>query len=71
MSGKSAKKLRRVVKKFNMEVFKDFVVEISVMPFWTRLWFCLKMAFLRHELQKGLKPEFETRRKLTADGEVK
>ena len=71
MSGKSAKKLRRTIKKFNMQVFKDFTVEVSVMPFWTRLMFCLRMAFLRHELQRGLKDEIEARRKLTADGEEK
>lgn len=71
MSGKSAKKMRRMFKKFNMKVFKDFTIEVSVMPFWTRFKFCMRMAFLRQPLQKELKPEIEARRKYTADGEEK
>ena len=49
--------MRRMFKKFNKEVFKDFVIEVSIMPFWERFKFCMRMAFLRHELQQKLKPE--------------
>jgi hypothetical protein len=69
MSGKSAKRLRRTIKKFNNQVFKDFTVEISAMPFWQRFKFCVRMAFLRHELQRGLKPEIEARRKYNTEGQ--
>ena len=68
MSGKSAKRLRRTMRKFNKQVFKDFTVEVSVMPFWTRFKFCMSMAFLRHELQRGLKDEIKARRTHAADG---
>ena len=70
MSGKSQKKLRRTINKLNKEVFKEFVIEISIMPFWTRLIYCLNMAFLRHGLQKGLRHEIEARRTHTPDGEL-
>lgn len=70
MSEKSEKKRRRQLKKFNKEVFKEFTIEVSIMPFWKRLGFCLNMAFLRHELQRGLKPEIEARRTHTPDGEA-
>lgn len=69
MSGKSHKKIRRAIKKGRLQVFKDFTVEVSIMPFWERLKFCFNMAFLRHPLQKELRPEIEARRKYTADGE--
>ena len=62
MSGKSAKKNRRVIRKFNKEVFKDFTVEVSAMPFFKRLWFCLMMGLCLHALQKGLKPEIMAKR---------
>lgn len=71
MSGKSEKRLRRTMRKFSKQVFKDFAVEISCMPFWTRFMFCLRMAFLRHELQRGMRDEIEARRTHTADGEEK
>lgn len=68
MSGKSAKKHRRTLRKFNKEVFKDFTVQVSAMPFWERFKFCLNMAFLRHELQKKLKPEIEAKRAEMKEG---
>jgi hypothetical protein len=69
MSGKSAKRIRKQVNKLNKEVFKDFMVEVSAMPFWTRLAFCLNMAFCRHALQRGLMPEIKARRKYNREGQ--
>lgn len=71
MSSKNQKKLRRTIRKFNKEVFRDAVIEISAFRFFPRLWFCLKMAFLRHPLQRKHKDEIKARRTYTADGEVK
>lgn len=68
MSGKRAKKLRRELKKTHMTVFQDFVIEIAVMPFYKRFWFCWLMAWCRHGLQKGLKDIITERRRLTPDG---
>jgi hypothetical protein len=71
MSGKSDKKLRRMLKKNRLKIFSDFAVEISAMPFWARLKFCLNMAFIRHELQKDLKDEIAARRTHNYNGEEK
>ena len=62
MSGKSEKKLRKQQRKFNKHVFSDFMVEVSAMRFRKRLWFCIKMAFNRHELQVSLKDNIAAKR---------
>lgn len=62
MSGKRNKKLRKEIKRFNKKVFYDFTVEVSAMPFWPRLKFCMLMAFCRHKLQKSLMEEIKAKR---------
>lgn len=71
MSEKSARRLRKQISKFNKKVFRDFTVEISAMPFWQRFKFCIKMAFLRHELQRSLKDNIAARRKENAEAKAK
>lgn len=68
MSGKRNKKLRKEIKRFNKKVFYDFTVKVSAMPFWERFKFCFNMAFLRHELQRKLKPEIEAKRAEIKEG---
>lgn len=70
MSERSAKRLRRAVKKQSKDIFYEHVIEISIMPFFKRLWYCLKMAFNCHGLQKQLKDNIAARRKFTAAGKV-
>ncbi len=68
MSGKNNKKLRREVHKRvgrdNQRVFEAFMLEISAQPFRQRFWFCLKMAFKRHNLQKSMKAAIFQRKRL-------
>ena len=68
MSQKNDKKLRRVVNKKvardNQAVFQAFMLEISAQSSWQRCWFCARMAFKRHELQKSMKDQITARKRL-------
>lgn len=68
MSQKNDKQRRRDVKRQverdNKTVFHGFMLEISAQPFWPRFWFCMKMAFKRHALQKSMKPAIAERKRL-------
>lgn len=68
MSQRNDKKFRRVVNKKaardNQAVFQAFMLEISAQPFWQRFWFCARMAFKRHNLQKSLKNQIVARKRL-------
>ena len=68
MSDKKVKKNRQEIKRQyardNQRVFHGFMVEISAHPFWKRFWFCFKMAFVLHPLQRSLKPQIAEHRRL-------
>ena len=68
MSGKRDKLSRKEIKKQigreNQEVFQGFMLEISAQPFWQRFWFCMRMAFKRHPLQKSMKAAIAERKGL-------
>ena len=40
------------------------MLEISAQPFWQRFVFCMKMAFKRHNIQKGMKAAIVERKRL-------
>lgn len=64
MSQKSDKHARKQRNRKNNEVFQGFMLEISAQPFWQRFWFCMKMAFKRHNVQKGMKAAIAERKRL-------
>jgi hypothetical protein len=71
MSHKDAKRTRRTVKKFNKDIFYQHIIEISAMPFFVRLLYCLKMAFKLHQLQIDLKGKISEHRKAVKDAQRK
>lgn len=58
------KEVRKQVERDNQAVFQGFMLEISAQPFLQRFIFCMKMAFKRHRLQKGMKAAIKERKKL-------
>lgn len=68
MSGKHGKQARKAareqVQRDNQEVFQGFMLEISSQPFWQRFMFCMRMAFKRHNIQKGMKSHIAERKRL-------
>ena len=55
---------REQVQRDNKAVYQGFMLEISAQPFWQRFWFCIKMAFKWHRLQRSMKPQIAERKKL-------